>query len=112
MHIELLYVASMLPTASQIALLDRLNFLPDGLEARNVSDCKDWIGDAFELHSAGLATLTSGGFDFTRVQITFAGRKWLSMNMYCPHGNTSDFCEVCHPELESDADREVRLGTM
>jgi hypothetical protein len=29
---------------------------------------------------------------------------------FCLHGNTSDFCEVCHPELESDEDYEKRVN--
>lgn len=28
----------------------------------------------------------------------------------CQHGNDEDWCEVCHPELESDEDAEVRLA--
>lgn len=27
---------------------------------------------------------------------------------FCAHGNNPEFCEVCHPELESDEDFEER----
>jgi len=29
-------------------------------------------------------------------------------NKFCAHGNEPKYCEICHPELESEEDREAR----